>query len=167
VIQIAPVDLLLRVARATVGASESPPNTNAGPYVERVLRGTGHGKGAPWCAAWVTDVGVHALGDQWPVRKTASVQQMADWARDQRCRYVATKTPAVVGDLFALWFPSLKRFAHVGIVTEVSTDGKTVKTIEGNTNADGGREGWMVAAKVRTLTDKDRLIRWVQVFPLR
>jgi CHAP domain len=159
------VDMLLRVARATVGASEVPANTNAGPYVERVLKGTGHGKGAPWCAAWVTDVGVQALGDQWPVRKTASVQQMADWAQAAKCRYVAAKAPAAVGDLFCLWFPSLKRYAHVGIVTEVAADGKTVKTVEGNTSGAGEREGWLVAERTRTLTSKDRLIRWVQVFP--
>ena len=29
---------MIRVAQATLGAGESPPGTNAGPYVERVLK---------------------------------------------------------------------------------------------------------------------------------
>lgn len=163
---LTPVELLLRVARATVGASEVPANTNAGPYVERVLQRTGNRRGDPWCAAWVTDIGVIALGDAWPVRRTASVQQMANWAREQQCRYIGATAPAVVGDLFCLYFPSLQRFAHVGIVSSVAEDGMTIRTIEGNTSGAGSREGWLVAERSRVLTSADRLIRWSQVVSL-
>ena len=157
------MELVLRVARATVGACEQPPNSNAGPFVERVLRTTGNKAGDPWCAAWVTMIGVTALGEAWPVKKTASVQQMAEWAEKARCRFVAAKSPAQVGDLFCLYYPKLKRWAHVGIVTAVEKDGKTIKTVEGNTSGSGSREGWLVAEKTRTLTEADRLIRWVNL----
>ena len=160
--EITPVELLLRVARATVGASEVPPNTNAGPYVERVLKRVGHVAGAPWCAAWVTDVGISALGAAWPVRPTASVVEMAEWAKARGCRYLPPD--AEVGDLFVLWFPKLKRWAHVGIVSGVNGKG-VVTTLEGNTSGAGSREGWVVAARTRTLTAHDRLIRWSEVFP--
>jgi hypothetical protein len=156
-ITISPVDLLLRVSAASVGACESPPNTNAGPYVERVLRRTGNAKGDPWCAAQVTDWGVLALGDAWPVRRSASVQQIALWARERQC--VHPPAEAQVGDLFVLWYPSLNRFAHIGIVIGVNANG-TIATREGNTSGAGSREGWVVADRLRTLGTKDRVIRW-------
>lgn len=158
-ISLSPVELLLRVSAASVGACESPPNTNAGPYVERVLKRTGNKKGDPWCAAQVTDWGVLALGDAWPVKRSASVQQIADWALTAKCRVIATKVPALPGDLFVLWFSKLNRFAHIGLVTGVNADG-SVKTREGNTSGAGSREGWLVADRTRKLTDADRLIRW-------
>lgn len=156
---IKPVDLLLRVASATLGASEVPANTNAGPYVERVLQSTHTPKGNPWCAAWVTDVGTHALGELWPVKRTASVQEMADWAESKGIRYVAKPQQ---GDLFCLYIPSEGRLAHIGIVASVNQDGSIV-TLEGNTSGAGEREGWMVASKVRKLGRRDRLIRWVEL----
>ncbi len=156
---IEPVDLLLRVASATLGASEVPANTNTGPYVERVLQATHTPKGNPWCAAWVTDVGTHALGEAWPVLRTASVQQMAEWAESKGVRYTAKPR---MGDLFCLWFPTLGRYAHVGIVASVNADGSIV-TYEGNTSGAGEREGWLVASKTRKLGRRDRLIRWVEL----
>lgn len=166
VISLTPVDLVLRVASATVGACESPPHTNAGPYVERVLKRTGLGAGYPWCAAYVTDVGVCALGKDWPVIRSASVVQLCDWAAKANCRYVATKTPAKPGDLFCLWYPKLNRWAHVGMVTGVEPDGKTCRTVEGNTSGAGSREGWVVAERTRVLGPRDRLIRWTEALSL-
>ena len=157
---IDPIDLVLRVAQATLGAGESPPGTNAGPYVERVLKRVGFGKGAPWCAAWVSDVGALALGPQWPVKPSASVVAICEWAKAAKCRHGAVATPAARGDLFALWYPKLGRFAHIGLVVSVSTDGRTVETLEGNTSGAGERDGWLVWSKTRTLTRKDCLIRW-------
>jgi hypothetical protein len=105
-------------------------------------------------------VGVTALGEQWPVLKSASVQQQCEWAAKENVRLVATKVPAEHGDLFALWYPKLNRWAHIGFVVNVAKDGKTIETIEGNTSGAGERDGWMVARKTRVLTSKDRLIRW-------
>lgn len=105
-------------------------------------------------------IGVTALGDAWPVLKSASVAQQCEWAAKQNVRLVATKTPALPGDLFALWYPKLGRWAHIGFVVRVAKDGKTVETLEGNTSGAGERDGWMVARKTRVLTSKDRLIRW-------
>jgi hypothetical protein len=164
---ITPVDLVLRVASATVGACESPPNTNRGPFVARCLKTTGLGEGHPWCAAWTTMVGIAALGDAWPVLKSASVQQQAEWAQTKGVRLMATKTPALPGDLFCLWYPKLGRWAHIGLVKSVAKDGKTIGTVEGNTSGSGSREGWLVAEKTRVLTSKDRLIRWSEALPER
>ncbi len=156
-ISLSPVDLLLRVSAASVGACESPPNTNAGPYVERVLKRTGNTRGDPWCASQVTDWGVLALGAAWPVQRTASVSLMADWARKAGC--LMPSTAPEPGDLFVLWYPSKQRFAHVGLVIGVNADG-TIATREGNSNNAGSRDGWLVVEKTRRLSERDRLIRW-------
>jgi hypothetical protein len=155
-----PIDVVLRVAQATLGASEVPANTNAGPFVARCLQTTGLPVGHPWCAAWTTMIGTTALGAEWPVLASASVQQQVDWAAKRQVRRVATETPAQPGDLFALYYPALKRWAHIGFVWTVAADGTTVTTLEGNTSGTGSREGWLVASKTRTLTKQDRLIRW-------
>ena len=165
-ITIAPIELVLRVAAATVGAGESPPNTNRGPFVAACLAATGLPEGHPWCAAWATHIGVMALGGAWPVLKSASVQQQCEWAAKRQVRLVATKAKAERGDLFALWYPKLNRWAHIGLVEAVAKDGKTVETIEGNTSGSGSREGWLVARKTRTLGPRDRLIRWAPLVTL-
>lgn len=156
-VTLSAVELVLKVAAATEGACEV--GANAGPYVERVLRRTGNEKGAPWCAAWVTDVGVIALGDAWPCKRSASVQQICEAAAEKGQRLVATAEKPQAGDLFALWFPKLGRWAHIGFVVAVNADG-TIATLEANTNTNGSRDGWLVARRTRTLTAKDRLIRW-------
>lgn len=157
-VTLSEVELVLRVASAALGASEVPANTNAGPFVERVLLGTHTPKGNPWCAAWVSDVGRIALGAAWPVPVTASVAEIAEWAKLKGHRY--GPSIAEKGDLFALWVPSLKRYAHVGFVLSVEPDGR-IQTLEGNTSGAGERDGWMVASKTRTLGKLDRVIRWV------
>lgn len=53
------------------------------------------------------------------------------------------------GALAFLYFSSLKRVAHVGIVEEVRNDGRFV-TIEGNTDYAGGRTGGRTMRKVRS-----------------
>ncbi len=167
VITLSAVDLVLRVAGAAEGACESPPNTNAGPYVARVLQRTKTPIGSPWCAAFVADIGVQALGEAWPMVRSASVQQCCEWAESKGVRYVPKATGKgvpQVGDCFALWFPSLNRWAHIGFVTRV-VKGTTVETIEGNTSGAGSRDGWLVARRTRTLTAADRLIRWAEAMP--
>jgi len=49
-------------------------------------------------------------------------------------------------------------FSHCGIVAgRVNT--ATVATVEGNTNVDGGRDGYMVAARTRPMTEVRYFIR--------
>jgi hypothetical protein len=98
------------------------------------------------------------LGDAWPVKRSASCQEIADWAKERGCRY--TKGPQI-GDLLVIWFPKLKRFAHICLVIGVNADG-SVLTRDGNTNSAGGREGWLVAEKTRRLGAADRLVRWTE-----
>lgn len=153
--KITPVELLLKVSAASVGSSEVPANTNAGPFVERVLQTVGLSKGQPWCAAQVYDWGWLTMGTRWPLPKTGGCAVLGDFGEKKKVLY---PTPEV-GDVFLIWFAKLGRFAHTGIVRTVE-DGMRCGTREGNTSGGGSREGWLVADRVRTFNEKDRFIRW-------
>ena len=167
VVTLPVTELVLRVARASVGAMET--GNNDGPFVRRVQKRTGNKPPDPWCSSFTSDVGVLALGKLWPCPLSGRVQVVADWAVKHKCRYIARQVPAQAGDLFVLWYPKLKRYAHIGLIQRVHANGYTVDTIEGNTsdpsNTDPAkqREGWLVAERTRTLGHMDRLVRWWQV----
>ena len=159
--KISAVDLVLRVSAKSIGASEVPVGSNAGPYVERVLGVTKLGKGYPWCAAEVADTGVIALGALWPLPRTASCHALYEWAHKEG----AIEAKPERGDVFLVWYPSLGRFAHTGFVSEV---GEPCFTHEGNTSsgkAKGSREGWLKAEKRRVFSPRDRFIRWTRLLP--
>lgn len=149
------IDLVLRVAAKSTGASEHPPNTNSGPYVERVLASVGLVKGQPWCAADVYDTGRIALGPLWPAPKTGGCQFLYEWGVGKK---IVHPTPER-GDVFVVWHPELGRFAHTGFI--IAVDGLTCTTHEGNTSGGGSREGWMAAERTRVFGPKDRFLRWI------
>lgn len=155
---VSPVDLVLRVSAKSIGASEVPPNTNRGPYVERVLRRVGLKPGDPWCAAEVADTGVTALGDAWPLPLTGGCQVLYEWAAKKGC--IAT-VPSP-GDVFLVWHPELKRFGHTGFIVRTNGDG-TCTTHEGNTSGGGSREGWLKAERTRAFKPEDRFIQWAEL----
>lgn len=157
-VEITPADLVLRVASATVGASEVPANTNKGPFVEACLKAVDLAPGNPWCAAWVYYIGRKALGALWPLPKTGGCQFLHDWAKTA----LAVHEKPDAGDVFLVWHAELGRFAHTGLVVSVNPDG-SCQTIEGNTSGSGSREGWIVAERARTFTAKDRFIGWAQL----
>jgi len=61
------------------------------------------------------------------------------------------------GDLGLIWFPNLKRYAHIYCVSE-RISSSFVRTIEGNSDDSGGREGTKVVSKIRPA--KGRYVRW-------
>lgn len=148
---------IIAEAKRYVGVVEQPKNSNRGPHIDYWVRETGldPAGGHPWCAAYVHQVGRQALGYRWPCPRTASVMTLVAWAAAKPG--VLVQTPSV-GDLFVLWNEKLNRFAHVGIVTGLSTDG--YDTIEGNTNDGGSRDGFGCFARRRALHPRDRFIHW-------
>lgn len=145
---------IIRVARGTIGWREE--SGNSGPLVDKILASVGlKGSKAPWCAAWVVYVGDEAFGrEQNPYPRSAwspDFVKRPDWNRGR-----GTKPgPA---DTFGIYFPSLGRVAHTGLVEKL--EGKMVVTIEGNTNDDGSREGDGVYRKRRPL-DTMLAKRWL------
>ena len=136
---------LIEVARQTIGWREEP--GNSGPVVDKILASVGlEGTGAPWCAAWVVYIGDEAFGkNQNPFPRSA---WSPDFVKDPKWDRGRGKTPDRA-DAFGIYFQSLKRVAHTGIIEKV--EGKWAVTIEGNTNDDGSREGDGVYRKRRPL----------------
>lgn len=169
--------LLIATAGAFIGLREEPVRgePNRGLLIDQFLRETGHDPGAPWCAAFVYHVGYWSHYDHanrrswWPLPSTASCYVLGEFAR---MRGVLFPEPRA-GDVFLVFNPMLNRFAHTGVVvrvleTEARSEGRTwytCLTIEGNTNAEGSREGNAVVRKTRRFHPEvgDRFVRWVEL----
>ncbi len=171
-IPLAP-SLVIAAANAFVGVGEQGGN-NRGQMVEMFLREVHQEPGQPWCAAFVHHVGYWALYDHeaqrssWPLQATASCALLGEDAG----KHGILKDEPQFGDVFLLYKPALKRFGHTGFIERVRWARKagartiwTCSTIEGNTNAEGSREGDGTLRKVRDFCpeDGDRFIRWVDL----
>jgi len=138
---------IILIASKEVGVREKTGN-NDGREVESYLKLTGLQKGYPWCAAFVS----------WVYSKNGLSKPRSAWSPDLFPSSRLTTTP-LPGDLLGIYFPSMKRIAHVGIVERIHTD--WVYSIEGNTNNVGGREGDGVYRKMRHLKSIRKFSNWI------
>lgn len=137
--------LSLKIAQSQLGVQEIPKNSNAGPAVESYLKSVGLGKGYAWCMAfvyWSVKEASKQLQTVSPLIKTAGV--LRQW-NEITPKLKVTKSPKS-GDIFIMDYG--KGQGHTGFVVEVRADG-TLKTVEGNTNDEGSREGYEVAYRIR------------------
>lgn len=151
-------DVLARVALGEVGTREE--GHNGGPRVREYQAATWYEGGPwPWCAAFVCWCFREAMtavqpGIQRPTTPGA-------WAFEKWARKAGAELIKPVGEKLA------KRgdivvftFSHVGIVCEDQLEpGDYIKTVEGNTNAAGAREGDGVWQKSRKAKHVRSLIR--------
>ena len=109
---------------------------NDGAQVEGYLRYVGLGKGHAWCAAFVS----------WLHGQAGFAQPRSGWSP---ALFPGSKQLKVAepGAVFGIYFPALKRIAHVGLVTGIRQD--WIASIEGNTNPAGSREGDGVYKRLR------------------
>lgn len=171
-----PEAALLGEAARWIGTRESPVGSNRGVAVDffnyQTLRkhDDSHWRpypngviGAPWCASFVSTIGRLALGAAWPVPSEVSVSRMVQWAERVGVFEGGDRdAPPRPADLFVLWYPSLGRWGHVGLVSNV--DDSTIGTIEGNTGEAGQREGYGVLARRRMWEDSQvGIIRWANL----
>ena len=126
---------LLRIARAEIGVREKS-GRNDGKRVEQYLHCVGLNRGEPYCAAFVS----------FCFKQAGHAAPRTGWSPDLFPSKTLVKQP-VPGNVFGVYFPELKRIAHCGLVSGLHTD--WVMTIEGNTNASGGRDGEGVYARRR------------------
>ena len=115
---------------------------NDGQWVEAIQRITGNKKGDAWCASFVTMVLDIAYRGKNPLARSASCDVMLE---DARAKGWLQPTPNV-GDVF-LVMKTPTDAHHTGVVTAVGLT--SVKTVEGNTNDDGSRDGYGVFARER------------------
>lgn len=150
-----PVDAVLRLAKSQLYVREIGPN--AGQVVEEYQRFCGARKGDPWCACAVSWCGKTMLDGDWPLPVTASCQTLYEYANTHGLLSDAPRR----GDVFLLWHASLGRYAHTGFVEAAVA--KSVVTLEGNTNPDGGREGYGWFRRKRVVDDHIKFVRWAKM----
>jgi hypothetical protein len=146
-------DSLATVIYSQVGVREEGGN-NRGPEVERYLAQAGLGPGNPWCAAFMkwcmAQVGVkvsaNAYSPSW------FIPSRVIWTHGQGFRYYPCS-------VFGIWFNSLGRIGHVGFV--MWSNGKTCRTVEGNTNNGGSREGDSVMVRYRPVWSLYQVADWL------
>lgn len=139
---------ILDIARREIGVRELT-NHNDGQQVEAYLACTGLKKGEPWCAAFVA----------WVFKQAGYSAPRSAWSPDLFPNWRVVKVPAP-GDVLGVYFPNLKRIAHVGIIE--MTDGDWCVTVEGNTNVNGSREGNGVYRKRRPMRSLYRVADWLK-----
>lgn len=133
---------------AEVGVREAT-GKNDGHRVEQYLASTQLGPGYAWCAAFVN----------WTYQKCGVVTpKSAAWSPSWFPAGKLTHYPQP-GDVFGIYFPSKGRIAHVGFIDEWGSS--RVKTVEGNTNSAGSREGDGVYRKVRLRSQVHSVANWI------
>jgi hypothetical protein len=140
---------VVETARKVIGTTEAT-GQNDGPVVDEILDSVGlKGTRAPWCAAFVVWVGDKTFTRSFnPYPRTAWSPAMLyrpTWNRTRR------GTPLKSADVFGIWFNSMGRVAHTGLIEK--SDGEWLLTIEGNTNGGGSRDGDGVYRRRRLATN--------------
>jgi len=102
-----------------------------------------HANALPWCATFIA-AGAAQIGLRLPDGANTASTYVNEIAF-KRAGRLSTKPR--VGSVFFVYFPSMGRVGHTGLVWKVA--GGNVHTIEGNSNASGGREGLTVVMRVR------------------
>lgn len=136
----------LRIALTQVGVQEQPKGSNSGPKINMYLKSVGLNPGYSWCMAfvyWCTSQAAIQLGVKNPLIKTGGV--LKQWNETTLRKLVNRSSSVSPGDIFVMDFG--KGTGHTGIV--VSVKGGLIETVEGNTNVDGGREGYEVCIRQR------------------
>lgn len=137
---------VLKIARLAIGEYEHPAGSN------RTVFGKWYGMdGVAWCAMFVSYVFFHA---RLPLPASTSkgfayTPSGAAWFQKQGRWQSSQSNDVKPGDVVFFYWPNMGRIAHVGIVEEARADG-TLVTIEGNTDAAGGREGGEVMRRLRS-----------------
>lgn len=131
----------LHIAATQKGVKEV--GNNWGPTVKLYLKAAGVFSPAPWCAAFVTwCLKTAGYTNKFP-KYPASTLWWVNFAKENKI--FKTSKPQR-GDLF-VW--NIKGQGHIGFIAEVQ--GQYLRTIEGNTNDEGSREGYEVCERTRTI----------------
>lgn len=159
------VSEIVRIAKAEVGVREVD-NTNCGVRVDEYKAATwlNPKKGWAWCAAFVCWVIREALASSGTKQtktfkrpRTASAWDFENWSIAQDSTTWMRRDPAgdiMPGDIVIF------TFSHIGIAVSEPDEKGNVKTVEGNTDKAGSREGGGVYLKTRNISKIRSRIRF-------
>ncbi len=141
---------LISILTSKEGVREVPANSNRGKEVEEFQRATNlDGTGWAWCAAFVC-WGFKKLSEEMAMPfdrpETALAYGFENWARNEGLKLFKPRTKILAGDIVMF-----DEFSHVAVAIADEKNG-VVRTIEGNTDASGSREGGGVYIKNRAVS---------------
>jgi hypothetical protein len=122
---------------------------NRGEVVDAVNRHTLGHSGEPWCATvldFCVDTAAKVLGVARPFDIGASTSSIHSRAR--QAKRLRTYEEVRAGDLFLVPGGSTG-WRHTGMVLEKISGGR-IRTLEGNTNDEGGAEGYEMCIRTRS-----------------
>lgn len=155
---------IVELARREVGVEEVD-GTNCGPRVNIFKSATNlpPKESWPWCAAfvdWVVKEAMESTGQKYTFLRptTAGAWDLENWSKRQDDSTSTKRRPGEdirAGDIL------IYNFSHTGFaVANADHETGTVKTVEGNTDAEGSREGGGVFLKRRKLSQIKTRIRF-------
>ena len=156
---------MVRLAKEEIGVTEID-GTNCGEMVNEYKAATwlDSEKGWPWCAAficWLVREAIEKESVLFKRPRTAGAWDFENWARSQVDKGVELYKPPSSGNK-----PHIRegdivvfRFSHIGLAIGEPTEKGYVKTIGGNTNGAGSREGGSVLEKSRHISSIRSVIR--------
>lgn len=149
-------DSLQKVFLSFVGVREAT-GRNDGAQVERFLRSVGLGKGYAWCSAFVfycfMQVGVHTTITAW--------SPSAENKKNIIYKNGKFKREPLPGDVGTLYYQSLGRIGHAFFYYKRHND-KMYKSVEGNTNGEGSRDGDGVYIRIRAFRATNSISNWIR-----
>ena len=150
-------EALATVAESQIGTQEDAAHSNRGSAILKYQQATSlGGQGWPWCAAfddWCYETASAQVSAPYPRPQTASAFGEIDWAQSVGAKVFGPGggTPRR-GDIVVY------TFSHTGIVTGY-TGGESFSAVEGNTNDQGGSDGYEVARRTRNFGAVKAFIR--------
>lgn len=145
-------DLFIDIANKYVGVTENPIGSNRGPLIDRWNSMANAPMGSFWCASFVSAIAMEwesQSGNDWPLCFSADCDVWLASAKKHKC----LSSKGRPGDLVLL--VSNNDAYHIGIVAGYSETG-TLISIEGNSNNDGSRNGYMVAKRNNVFANRNK-----------
>ena len=159
--------LFVDIAQKYIGVKEEPMGSNCGPMIDRWNMSVNAPLGSFWCASFVSGVALeweYKSGLDWPICFSADCDV---WLAVAKKHGILHKSPQV-GDLMLLvkTLPNGRQDAfHIGIV-EGQDDNGIWKSIEGNSNDDGSRNGYEVAHRSLYGNRRKELVYFIRPWSL-
>lgn len=151
---------LVKLALSQVGIEEID-GTNCGPRVNEYKSATNlpANESWPWCAAFICWLVREAMKDGTYTFKRPTTAGAWDFERWSLAQDSSTQTKKPHGGDIKAGDIVIFTFSHIGLAIKDAKDG-FVETVEGNTDAEGSREGGGVFRKTRPLAKIRSRIRF-------
>lgn len=146
-------DKVIEEANSKVGLQEKPRGSNDGPELRAYLKDTGFEPGQPWCLYFLEAVisKAFAKANHPPANllKTGGTMALLEWAKSHKKTILGTEGLST-GSIGLVHGGDITHVHHAVIITgEDPNNPNNFLTVEGNTNPQGGFEGYIVAKRSR------------------